>query len=283
MAIAIPNPGRNDVAMFYSGLAAFTALLVFGVLSVIAVVPMIIPVHMSASITSGSMAPTLHIGDVVIGIEHDGTEIAPDTVVVYEDTRRTEPGHPSRRLPERGRPLCHQGRRNECQRRTDPRRDYPQPGPVGDSLRRTTTGLGCSRPMAATPSDGGGPGAGLVAGSVRRRSPTRPMASAGTRRARGPRDEEPSDDGGGRVVAPPAACTTDGRARTSPIPRATMRARSQPTPWPRRPARPPRAARRSRSTGRPPPTPTRPAIECSAARHLAVRTPRSPKSRRGRR
>jgi signal peptidase len=77
-----------DVALFYSGLVAFTALMVFGALAVMAVVPMIIPGYTSASITSGSMMPTLRVGDVVIAVDHDGTKIAPGTVVVYEEPRR---------------------------------------------------------------------------------------------------------------------------------------------------------------------------------------------------
>ncbi len=84
----IDRAHRVDVALFYSGLVAFTALMVFGALAVMAVVPMIIPGYTSASITSGSMMPTLRVGDVVIAVDHDGTKIAPDTVVVYEEPRR---------------------------------------------------------------------------------------------------------------------------------------------------------------------------------------------------
>ena len=32
--------------------------------------------------------PTLRVGDVVIAVDHDGTEIAPGTVVVYEEPRK---------------------------------------------------------------------------------------------------------------------------------------------------------------------------------------------------
>ncbi len=77
-----------DVALFYSGLVAFIALLVVGSLSVMAVLPMIVPGYMSASITSESMMPTIHIGDVVIAYDHDGTEITPGTVVIYEEPRK---------------------------------------------------------------------------------------------------------------------------------------------------------------------------------------------------
>ncbi len=84
----IDRAHRMDVALFYSGLVAFTALMVFGALAVMAVLPMIIPGYTSASITSGSMMPTLRVGDVVIAVDHDGTKIAPDTIVVYEEPRR---------------------------------------------------------------------------------------------------------------------------------------------------------------------------------------------------
>ncbi len=90
----MPSPAsRSDVALFYSGLVALAALMTFGGLTVMTVVPMIVPGHSAASITSGSMMPALRIGDVVVSVEHDGTEIAPDTVVVYEDPR--DPSNPS--------------------------------------------------------------------------------------------------------------------------------------------------------------------------------------------
>ena len=79
---------RSDTAMFYSGLLAVTALLALGTLAVMSLLPMIIPGYTSASITSGSMMPTLRIGDVVIAVDHGGAEIAPDTIVVYEDPRK---------------------------------------------------------------------------------------------------------------------------------------------------------------------------------------------------
>lgn len=83
-----PRAARADAAMFYSGLVAFIALLVFGALSVMAVLPMIVPGYMSASITSESMMPTIHVGDVIIAADHDGTDISPGTVVVYEEPRK---------------------------------------------------------------------------------------------------------------------------------------------------------------------------------------------------
>ncbi len=84
----IDRAHRVDVALFYSGLLAVTALLAFGTMSVMAVLPMIIPGYTSASITSGSMMPTLRIGDVVIAVDHGDDEIAPGTIVVYEDPRK---------------------------------------------------------------------------------------------------------------------------------------------------------------------------------------------------
>lgn len=83
-----PGIGRIDVALFYGGIVAFTALLVFGALAVMALLPMIVPGYTTDSITSGSMMPTLRVGDVVIAVDHDGTDVAPGTVVVYEDPRK---------------------------------------------------------------------------------------------------------------------------------------------------------------------------------------------------
>jgi len=86
----IKDPGtdrvhKSDKALFYSGLLAVTALLAFGTMAVMAVLPMIIPGYTSASITSGSMMPTLRIGDVVIAADHGDDDIAPGTIVVYEN------------------------------------------------------------------------------------------------------------------------------------------------------------------------------------------------------
>ncbi|MCP4303971.1 MAG: signal peptidase I [bacterium] len=82
-----PKSTRADQALLYSGLVAFTALLVLGMLSVMAVLPMIVPGYMAASITSESMTPTLSVGDVVIASDHDGTGIVPGTVIVYDGPR----------------------------------------------------------------------------------------------------------------------------------------------------------------------------------------------------
>ncbi len=89
------DPGTDRVrgsgkALFYTGLLAVTALLAFGTMSVMAVLPMIIPGYTSASITSGSMMPTLRIGDVVIAVDYSDDDIAPGTIVVYEDPRKQD-------------------------------------------------------------------------------------------------------------------------------------------------------------------------------------------------
>jgi signal peptidase len=87
------DPGTDRVhwsgkALFYTGLLAATALLAFGTMSVMAVLPMVVPGYTSASITSGSMMPTFRIGDVVIAVDHGAAEIAPGTIVIYENSDR---------------------------------------------------------------------------------------------------------------------------------------------------------------------------------------------------
>ncbi len=92
---AQPDPGsgrartkRGDEGRFYLGLVSLVALLVFGTLAVIALLPMVIPGYTSASITSGSMMPKLHPGDVVVAVDHGDTPIAVNTIVVFEDPQR---------------------------------------------------------------------------------------------------------------------------------------------------------------------------------------------------
>ena len=79
---------RREAALFYLGLVAITALLVFGTLAAMAVLPTFIPGYTSVSITSASMSPTLRVGDVVIAVDHGGAQIEPDSIVVYEDPRK---------------------------------------------------------------------------------------------------------------------------------------------------------------------------------------------------
>lgn len=79
---------RADAALFYSGLVALSVLLAFGTLSAMAVLPMIAPGYTAASISSGSMMPTLRVGDVVVAADHGGAVIEPETIVIYEDPRQ---------------------------------------------------------------------------------------------------------------------------------------------------------------------------------------------------
>lgn len=83
-----PGTDRGRVVLFSCGLVAWIALLAFAALALMAALPMILPGYMSASITSGSMMPTLRVGDVVIAAHYDGNEASPGTVVVYEEPRK---------------------------------------------------------------------------------------------------------------------------------------------------------------------------------------------------
>ena len=92
---AQPDPGSARVqsdgryeGRFYLGLVALVALLVFGTLAVIAILPMIVPGYTSASITSGSMQPKLRPGDVVIAVGSGGSGIKTGTIIVFEDPER---------------------------------------------------------------------------------------------------------------------------------------------------------------------------------------------------
>ncbi|MEN8115279.1 MAG: signal peptidase I [Actinomycetota bacterium] len=89
-----PDPGstrdrskRSDEGRFYLGLVALIALLVFGTLAVVAVLPMIVPGYTSATITSGSMQPKLRPGDVVIAVDTDEL-IDAGTIIVFQDPDR---------------------------------------------------------------------------------------------------------------------------------------------------------------------------------------------------
>jgi signal peptidase I len=79
---------RAEEGRFYLGLVGLVALLVFGTLAVIAVLPIVIPGVTSAAITSGSMMPRLHPGDVVIAVSQGDTPITEGTIVVFEDPIR---------------------------------------------------------------------------------------------------------------------------------------------------------------------------------------------------
>ncbi len=76
---------RTEEGRFYFGLVGLVALLVFGTLAVVAVLPIVIPGVTSAAITSESMLPRLHAGDVVIAVSQGNTPIAEGTIVVFKD------------------------------------------------------------------------------------------------------------------------------------------------------------------------------------------------------
>lgn len=76
---------RGDEGRFYLGLVGLVALLVFGTLAVVAILPIVIPGVTSAAITSGSMLPKLRSGDVVIAVSQGDAPIAEGTIVVFED------------------------------------------------------------------------------------------------------------------------------------------------------------------------------------------------------
>lgn len=76
---------RAEEARFYLGLVGLVALLVFGTLAIVAVLPIVVPSITSAAITSGSMMPRLHPGDVVIAVSQGDTPIAEGTIIVFED------------------------------------------------------------------------------------------------------------------------------------------------------------------------------------------------------
>lgn len=86
----IQDPGTGRVrssaeVRFYAGLICIAVLLVFGTLAVIAALPMVLPGYASASITSGSMQPTLRTGDVVIATS--GSSVDEGEIAVFEDPR----------------------------------------------------------------------------------------------------------------------------------------------------------------------------------------------------
>ncbi|MCL1693969.1 MAG: signal peptidase I, partial [Actinomycetia bacterium] len=76
---------RTEEGRFYLGLVGLVALLVFGTLAVVSVLPIVIPGVTSAAITSGSMMPRLHTGDVVIAVSQGDAPISEGTIVVFED------------------------------------------------------------------------------------------------------------------------------------------------------------------------------------------------------
>ena len=79
------RPKRTKEGRFYFGLVGLVLLLVFGTLAFIAVLPIVIPGVTSAAITSESMLPKLHPGDVVITVSPGDAPIEESTVVVFEN------------------------------------------------------------------------------------------------------------------------------------------------------------------------------------------------------
>jgi signal peptidase len=75
-----PSKGR-----FYAGLAALTVVILFGTLALMAILPILVPGWLSASIISGSMEPVIRAGDVVVASDHDGIGLGPGTVIVFDD------------------------------------------------------------------------------------------------------------------------------------------------------------------------------------------------------
>ena len=80
------TPSRK--ARFGSGLAALAALAGLAWLVVLAVVAPFVLGWKSAVITSGSMQPALHRGDVVLAERYDGRLLGAGTVVIFEDPDR---------------------------------------------------------------------------------------------------------------------------------------------------------------------------------------------------
>ena len=80
------TPSRK--ARFGTGLAALAALAGLAWLVVLAVVTPVVLGWKSAVITSGSMQPALHRGDVVLAERYDGRLLGAGTVVIFKDPER---------------------------------------------------------------------------------------------------------------------------------------------------------------------------------------------------
>jgi signal peptidase I len=70
---------------FYVGLIGLFAICVTLFLTAWAVLPNIVPGWRSVVITSGSMAPSIRTGDVVLAVPTEGQELVPGTVIVFDD------------------------------------------------------------------------------------------------------------------------------------------------------------------------------------------------------
>ena len=86
-AVVAPRPRHFDrlPTRFYIGLIGLFAVWVTLFLAAWAVVPDLFPGWQSVVITSGSMAPSIKTGDVVVAVSSDGQGLAPGTVIVIND------------------------------------------------------------------------------------------------------------------------------------------------------------------------------------------------------
>jgi len=85
-----PNrTSERSAVRFLVGLIFLFLIAALGILAAWAVLPRIALGWTPVTITSGSMAPLIDQGDVVIAEPHDGVGMGPGTVVVYEDPART--------------------------------------------------------------------------------------------------------------------------------------------------------------------------------------------------
>jgi signal peptidase len=86
-AVVVPRHRQPDAAKvrLLVGLAGLFATYVILFLTAWAVVPSLIPGWRSVVITSGSMAPFIETGDVVVASPSDGLGLAPGTVILISD------------------------------------------------------------------------------------------------------------------------------------------------------------------------------------------------------
>src|SRR4051794_25211857 len=75
---------REGVGRFVSGLACLAAVAALAWLVVLAVVPGLFGWR-TVSLTSGSMTPALHVGDLVIARPSSGQRVKLGTVAVFKD------------------------------------------------------------------------------------------------------------------------------------------------------------------------------------------------------
>lgn len=83
----VPRLWQPDAARvpFYLGLVGLFVTYVILFLTAWAVLPSVVPGWRSVVITSGSMAPSIQTGDVVVATPSNGQELMPGTVVLISD------------------------------------------------------------------------------------------------------------------------------------------------------------------------------------------------------